>query len=63
MAAFNANGLVVFLVANLLTGLVNLSVDTLRMGDLAAMGVLGLYAVVVTGVALGLKGMGWRVKL
>jgi glucosaminylphosphatidylinositol acyltransferase len=63
MQAFNSNGLVVFLVANLLTGLVNLTINTLEMGGLAAMGVLGLYAVLLTGFALGLQRFGIRVKL
>jgi phosphatidylinositol glycan class W len=63
MQAFNSNGLVVFLVANLLTGLVNLTIDTLEMGDLAAMAVLGLYALLLTGFALGLQSLGIRVKL
>jgi phosphatidylinositol glycan class W len=63
MQAFNSNGLVVFLVANLLTGLVNLTIDTLGMSSLAAMGVLGVYAVLVTGFALGLQGLGIRIKL
>jgi phosphatidylinositol glycan class W len=63
MQAFNSNGLVVFLVANLLTGLVNLSTDTLGMGDLGAMGLLGLYAMLVTGFALALQTGGIRVKL
>jgi phosphatidylinositol glycan class W len=38
--AFNRNGLAVFLVANLLTGLVNMTMPTLHMGVLASMGVL-----------------------
>ena len=63
MQAFNSNGLVIFLVANLLTGLVNLSFDTMGTGDLAAMGLLGLYAVLVTGFALVLQSFGIRIKL
>jgi phosphatidylinositol glycan class W len=38
--AFNRNGLAVFLVANLLTGLVNMTMPTLHMGVLQSMGVL-----------------------
>lgn len=63
MQVFNQNGLVVFLVANLLTGLVNLSVNTLDMGSLGAMGVLIAYAAVVTGVAGGLRYTGVKIKL
>jgi glucosaminylphosphatidylinositol acyltransferase len=63
MQAFNSNGLIVFLVANLLTGLVNMTTNTLEMDDLAAMGMLGLYAVLVTSFALGLQRFGIRVRL
>jgi phosphatidylinositol glycan class W len=63
MRAFNSNGLVVFLVANLLTGLANLSIDTLGMGDLGAMGLLGLYAALVATFALGLQRFDIRVRL
>jgi len=63
MQAFNTNGLVVFLVANLATGLVNLSVNTLDMGDAMAMGVLIAYALAVTAVAMALRVSGVRIKL
>lgn len=52
--AYNRNGLAVFLLANLLTGGVNLLLPTLSMGRGQAMGVLGVYAVLLTGVAVGL---------
>ena len=54
LEAFNRNGLAVFLVANLLTGLVNLTVPTLHVGELPAMGILIAYAAIVTSVAVGL---------
>ncbi|PVH72712.1 acyltransferase activity [Cadophora sp. DSE1049] len=54
LEAFNRNGLAIFLVANLLTGLVNLTVPTLHVTDLQAMGILVAYAAAVTGVAVGL---------
>lgn len=63
LAAFNNNGLAVFLGANLLTGAVNLSVNTLDMGFLGAMSVLTLYAVTITILALGLDRMGWKLKV
>jgi phosphatidylinositol glycan class W len=61
--AFNRNGLVVFLVANLLTGLVNISLPTLNMGVLESMGVLVVYIATVSAVALGLDKMDLTIKL
>ena len=63
LRVFNSNGLVVFLVANLLTGLVNLTVNTLDTGDLVAMGILVAYAAAVTGVAVALHFSGLKIKL
>ena len=54
MAAFNKNGLAIFLLANLLTGAVNLAVHTLDAATVPAMGVLVAYVAVLTGVALAL---------
>lgn len=54
LEAYNRNGLAVFLVANLLTGLVNLTVPTLHVNNVQAMGILLAYATTVTGVAVGL---------
>ncbi|KAF2713916.1 GPI-anchored wall transfer protein 1 [Pleomassaria siparia CBS 279.74] len=61
--AFNRNGLVVFLVANLLTGLVNLTMPTLSMGVYESMAVLISYIAVVTSVALGLDKLNLSIKL
>jgi glucosaminylphosphatidylinositol acyltransferase len=63
MQAFNKNGLAIFLVANLLTGLVNLTVDTLDMKNVGSMVILIGYAGVVTGLAVGLDALGWKIKL
>ncbi|KIY02213.1 uncharacterized protein Z520_02351 [Fonsecaea multimorphosa CBS 102226] len=63
LGVYNNNGLVVFLVANLLTGLVNLSLNTLDMPPLQAMGLLVGYAVLVTATALGLSKSGVKIKL
>ncbi len=63
MRAFNQNGLAIFLVANLLTGLVNLTVNTLDMSDLGAMSILTAYAAAVTGFAVGLSYSGIRIQL
>jgi phosphatidylinositol glycan class W len=54
LEAYNRNGLAIFLVANLLTGLVNLTVPTLHVSNLQAMGILLGYAVTVTGLAVWL---------
>ncbi|POY76079.1 hypothetical protein BMF94_0802 [Rhodotorula taiwanensis] len=59
--AINRNGLVVFLVANLMTGLVNVSLETMYASSSLAICVLTLYAAVVVGCAWALRGK--RVKL
>lgn len=63
LEAYNRNGLFIFLIANLLTGLVNLTVPTLDVSDVQAMGVLVGYAAVVTGVAVGLDLWDVSIKL
>lgn len=63
MQSFNKNGLVVFLIANLMTGLVNLSLKTLDMSSLGAMAVLVGYSACVTGVALLLDRTGIKIKV
>jgi phosphatidylinositol glycan class W len=50
--AMNRQGLLVFIMANLLTGLVNLSLNTLQAGDATALGILFLYLSTVSGFAL-----------
>jgi phosphatidylinositol glycan class W len=54
LRAYNRNGLAIFLVANLLTGLVNMTVPTLDVGQLGTLGILIAYGSVVTGVAVAL---------
>ena len=61
--AFNRNGLAVFLVANLLTGLVNMTMPTLHMSVLQSMAVLVAYTATVTGVAVGLDYYNLSIKL
>ncbi|KAI9665303.1 MAG: Glucosaminyl phosphatidylinositol (GlcN-PI) nositol acylation protein [Alyxoria varia] len=63
MKALNRNGLALFLVANLLTGAVNLSVDTLAMGDAQAVGILLAYMGVLSGLALLLDWLDVSIKL
>ncbi|KAA8651591.1 hypothetical protein EYZ11_002223 [Aspergillus tanneri] len=54
MTAYNKNGLAVFLVANLLTGTVNLSVPTLDVSLPQSMAILIAYAAITTSIALGM---------
>jgi glucosaminylphosphatidylinositol acyltransferase len=55
LSAMNRHGFVVFVVANLLTGAINLSVNTLEVSNLAAMIILLLYMVVNGLLALVLE--------
>lgn len=63
LKAYNRNGLAVFLLANLLTGLVNMTVPTLHVGAMTTVGILGLYMVTLTGVAVGLDVYDVTIKL
>jgi phosphatidylinositol glycan class W len=53
--SFNRNQLLLFLIANLMTGLVNMSVDTLDQPDSVAFGILSLYLLIVSMVSLLIK--------
>ncbi|KAF9925732.1 Glucosaminyl phosphatidylinositol (GlcN-PI) nositol acylation protein [Linnemannia zychae] len=63
LEAVNKNGLAVFLVANVLTGLVNLTIKTLYTPNIQALVVLTIYIAVVTGMAWTWQVMGWKLKL
>ncbi|KAI6370255.1 Glucosaminyl phosphatidylinositol (GlcN-PI) nositol acylation protein [Pyricularia grisea] len=63
LRAFNRNGLAVFLLANLLTGAVNMTLPTLTAGPLLAMGILVGYSMVITGVAVILDVYNISIKL
>ena len=63
MQAFNRNGLALFLLANLLTGAVNMSVETLHMADIQAMFVLVAYIGVICSTALLLDKYDISIKL
>ena len=55
LEAVNRNQLAVFLVANPLTGIVNLSMRTIYTADVTAVGVLTGYLATVCGVAVALR--------
>lgn len=61
--AFNRNGLAVFLAANLLTGLVNMTMPTLHMGVIQSMAILVAYVATVAGLAVGLDYYNVSIKL
>ena len=63
MQAFNRNSLALFLLANLLTGAINMSMETWYMGDVQAMVVLVAYIGTVCGVALMLDHYDISIKL
>lgn len=63
LKALNRNSLAIFLLANLLTGLVNLTMDTLVMGRLQSMAVLVAYSFAITGVAVALDTWNISIKL
>ena len=63
LRAYNRNGLAVFLLANLLTGLVNMTVRTLYVARVEAVGILGVYMAVLTAVAVGLDVYDITIKL
>ena len=63
LRAYNRNGLAVFLVANLLTGLVNMTVRTLDASPLLSMAILMAYTAAVTVVAVVLDVYDISIKL
>jgi glucosaminylphosphatidylinositol acyltransferase len=63
LRAYNRNGLAIFLLANLLTGLVNMTIPTLDVGPVASVGILVAYSAVLTGVAVALDTYNISIKL
>ncbi|KAK2598519.1 hypothetical protein N8I77_011926 [Diaporthe amygdali] len=63
LRAYNRNGLAVFLIANLLTGLVNMTVPTLDIGPVVSVGILVAYSAVLTSVAVALDAYNISIKL
>ncbi|GAV08612.1 hypothetical protein RvY_18277 [Ramazzottius varieornatus] len=51
LSAMNYNSMAIFLLANVLTGLINLSIDTTKCGDLVSMLILTAYLTVITSAA------------
>ncbi|XP_055346159.1 uncharacterized protein LOC129593734 [Paramacrobiotus metropolitanus] len=60
--ALNYNALTVFLVANVLTGAVNLSMDTVHTSDFLALCILCFYSILVCFVACALYSAKWRAR-
>ena len=58
--AVNRHGLIVFILANLMTGLVNISINTLEVADGQALGVIFVYLFAVGSVALAVD---WAFRL
>ncbi|KAI1198407.1 GPI-anchored wall transfer protein 1 [Nemania serpens] len=63
LRAYNRNGLALFLVANLMTGLVNMTVPTLDVGPAVSMGILVGYASILTALAVALDAWDLSIKL
>lgn len=63
MRAYNRNGLALFLVANLLTGAVNMTVPTLDVGPVGSVGILVAYSAVLTALAVALDAYDINIKL
>ncbi|KAK3669182.1 Glucosaminyl phosphatidylinositol (GlcN-PI) nositol acylation protein [Recurvomyces mirabilis] len=63
MHAFNRNGLALFLLANLLTGAVNMAVPTWHMDDVSAMAILVTYIATLCGAGLLLDHYDISIKL
>ena len=63
LQAYNRNGLALFLLANLLTGLVNMTMPTLEASQVATMAILGGYLATLTGVAVLLDAYNISIKL
>lgn len=60
LEAINNNGLGVFLAANLLTGLVNVTMRTMYIGDYTAVFVLVAYSSILCSVAWLGRGFRWK---
>lgn len=61
--AINRNGLVTFLLANLLTGLINMTINTLQCNEVESFVILLLYSIVLCAVPVVLDRYGIYIKL
>ncbi|XP_050301719.1 uncharacterized protein LOC126739934 isoform X2 [Anthonomus grandis grandis] len=61
--AINYNGLIFFLVGNVLTGLINLSITTSRVGNMNALMILVVYMFINCGVVYWFYRKQWKLKL
>ncbi|KAK9453809.1 GWT1-domain-containing protein [Dipodascopsis uninucleata] len=61
--AVNINGLAIFLFANILTGAVNLSVNTLEMNSVSSVVILAFYCAILASAAGAMKKLGLRARI
>ena len=63
-SAVNRNGLLIFVIANLLTGAVNITINTLETSDVNALGIIFVYLCSIGAIALILdKGLNVTIKI
>ena len=55
LEAFNTNGLTIFLIANIFTGLINISLDTLKIEAPLAMAILVVYGALLCAISVLLQ--------
>jgi phosphatidylinositol glycan class W len=58
----NRNGLALFLISNVFTGVVNKAVDTIHTADVQAMAILALYATTIAFAAVALRNVPFALK-
>ncbi|KAF3939163.1 hypothetical protein ABW19_dt0207523 [Dactylella cylindrospora] len=63
LRAFNRNGLIIFLVANIATGLINMTMNTIETSTVDAMGTLFAYALLLSALAVVLDIKNITIKL
>ncbi|MCJ1479612.1 Glucosaminyl phosphatidylinositol (GlcN-PI) nositol acylation protein [Lambiella insularis] len=63
LQSYNRNGLFIFLIANLMTGLINLTLKTIEVGTVMTMTILSGYAAVLTAIALVLDAKDISIKI